>query len=706
MKRTVTLLILTLTLAGVLACSLFIPEATPTSTPDVELSQNTAVPAPTNTPQPTPAPVGYYLNESARFSLILPNTWEVMEEYGGSGTYFGYKDDFVLFLSLTDVDENASLDAWSEEIETELNVSFDTVNRNEVELANQQIAERIEAHFDYVEGGETYQMAAYLLHTSDGLRFHNMFIWGLEEPFYAQQDTIEEMLASYEIITGKVYGLDRNDTLVLLGGGDPLPEDMDPAQMTSSAASWVGHIYSGLVRLSPQSIVEPDLAESWKISSDGLIYTFTLREGLKFSNGDPITAEDVKYSLERAADPETNSPTAGTYLADILGMQARIDGDADEIEGVVVLDERTIQITLDGPKPYFLAKLTYPASYIVDQNNVESGDEWMFNPNASGPYKIKEFISEDAMIFERNENYYAQAEINNIVYLLYRGGTSLSYYKAAEIDLTQLNSATALEIIENADDPLNNELLSTPNMCTSYIALNNTRPPFDDPKVREAFALSINPQKLIDQFQDGLGSVAESLLPPGMPGYNAASNFPDTNIDAAKSALAESSYANNLPEVIVNIGGYADQESAYNNAVIQMWRDVLNVDVTIEYTDPEDVTRGLREADGHIAFYGWCADYPDPENFLDILYHTDSEFNIVNYSNPDYDSLIEEARTATDVAERIALYQKAEALLLSDFGIIPLSNSLSYTVIKPYIKGYIDSPMGAPIVHLLWFEGR
>ena len=700
MKKLTLLSVLILAFTSILACSVFTPTEEPTST-----EQATSVP-PTNTPEPTPTPSGYYQNEPAKFSIILPNTWRVLEEYGGSGTYFEYKNDFLLFLSTSDIDENASLDSWLQEIETELDVSFDVVNTDEVELANSIIAERAEVRFDYTESGDTYPMAAYLLFTSDGSRFHSMLIWGLEQPFQSQQREIANMLASFELIEGKVYGLDRSETLVFLGGGDPIPEDLDPAQMTSSAAGWIGHIYSGLVRLSPQSAVEPDLAESWSISNDGLTYTFTLREGLKFSDGSPITANDVKYSLERATDPELNSSTAGTYLVDILGVQAKLDGDATEIEGLTVLDERTIQITLDGPKPYFLAKLTYPVSYIVDQKNVESGDEWMFSPNASGPYNIKEYVEEDVIIFERNENYYAPAKTKNIVYLLYRGGTPLSYYKAGEIDVTYLGSADALELTNNADNPLNTEMLSTPSMCTSYIALNNTRPPFDDPKVREAFALSINPQKLIDQFSDGLGLVAKSLLPPGMPGYSSETNFTGYDVQAAQAALAESSYGTNLPEVIVNIGGYADQESDYNNAIIQMWRDVLGVDITIEYTDPEEYTRGLREADGHIAFFGWCADYPDPENFLDILYHSESEFNIVNYDNVEYDALVEKARTTTSVEERIALYQQAEALLLNDYGIIPLSHSLSYTLVKPYIKGYIDSPMGAPIVHLLRIEQK
>ncbi|HNB52058.1 MAG TPA: peptide ABC transporter substrate-binding protein [Anaerolineales bacterium] len=449
----------------------------------------------------------------------------------------------------------------------------------------------------------------------------------------------------------------------------------------------------------------PDLAESWTISPDGTVYTFVIREGAKFADGKPITAQDVKYSWERAADPETDSSTVETYMGDILGLKEKFNGEADEIAGVKVIDERTLEVTLDGPKPYFLAKLTYPTSFVVDQTNVEADpQEWMFNPNASGPYRVQEIREEDAIILVRNDAYYSPAKIPYVVYLLYRAGTDVSYYQAGEVDIAYLGSSDAKVIRDDPSDPLNDELHVTTTMCMSYIQLSNTLPPFDDPKVREAFTLAVDKDRMNELFGENLAIVANSVLPPAMPGYNQSLPAQAFDPEAARAALEASSYAGNLPTITILEAGYGDTEDPFTTALIDMWKEALEVDIVVQYVDPDDSSTALRAAEGHITSSGWCADYPDPENFLDILFHPDSQFNYIHYDNPEFTALIEEARTELDPARRISLYQQAEALLLQDFGVIPIFHSTSYTLIKPYLKGWVDSAMRVPSYHLLSIE--
>ena len=182
----------------------------------------------------------------------------------------------------------------------------------------------------------------------------------------------------------------HNQALVLEGGESTNPREYDPATTHSSGDK---RIFSGLVSFDPQLNLTSDLAERWKISEDGMTYTFLLRANAKFHNGRAVTAQDVIYSWERAASPSLASDTVSIYLGDISGVREMISGQADHIEGLSALDEHTLQVRIDAPKPYFLLKLTYPTAFIVDKENVESGDEWYRQPNGTGPYRLAEWVS-------------------------------------------------------------------------------------------------------------------------------------------------------------------------------------------------------------------------------------------------------------------------------------------------------------------------
>ena len=188
-----------------------------------------------------------------------------------------------------------------------------------------------------------------------------------------------------------------NNALVLNGGESFNPRDYDPATTYSSGDKLA---FSGLVSFDPQLNLTPDLAESWELSADGMTYTFHLRQNAKFHNGRPVTAQDVIYSWERAANPNLQSVTVVTYLGDIVGVRDMAQGKADHIAGIKALDDHTLQVTIDAPKPYFLLKLTYPTSFVVDKDNVESGQDWYRHPNGTGPYKLTEWTSNDRIVYD------------------------------------------------------------------------------------------------------------------------------------------------------------------------------------------------------------------------------------------------------------------------------------------------------------------
>ncbi len=279
---------------------------------------------------------------------------------------------------------------------------------------------------------------------------------------------------------------------MLEGGESTNPRQYDPHTTYGSGDK---RIFSGLVSLDPQLNLTPDLAEKWEVSSDGVIYTFYLRQNAKFHNGRAVTAQDFVYSLERSAGPELASDTALTYLGDIAGIHEYANGQADQISGLQAIDEHTLQITIDAPKPYFLLKLTYPTAFVLDKENVENSEEWYRQPNGTGPYKLVEWISFERMVYEANADFYLGVpSIPYIVVNLYTGD-SQRLYETGDVDIAGVYS---IERFTDPTEPLHNELRTGVSLCTSYVVFDTTQPPFDDVNVRKAFSMAFNRQQYID----------------------------------------------------------------------------------------------------------------------------------------------------------------------------------------------------------------
>jgi ABC-type transport system substrate-binding protein len=230
------------------------------------------------------------------------------------------------------------------------------------------------------------------------------------------------------------------------------PPTLDPAlTQDATSAGYIVEIFSGLVTLDRDLEVVPDIAESWALSDDDTIYTFHLRHDVKFHDGKPVTAQDFKYSIERACDPATGSIVADTYLGDIVGCQAKLRGRADEVSGVVVVDDYTLEITIDSPKAYFLAKLTYPTAFVVDQDNVEGPVQpWTDKPNGTGPFRLAEYELGLRIVLERNEAYYGNPKpaLEQVNFLL-AGGSAMTMYETGELDAVPVG----LTDIERVLDP-------------------------------------------------------------------------------------------------------------------------------------------------------------------------------------------------------------------------------------------------------------
>jgi oligopeptide transport system substrate-binding protein len=496
-----------------------------------------------------------------------------------------------------------------------------------------------------------------------------------------------------------------NQALVLSGGESTNPRDYDPATTLSSGDKLV---FSGLVSFDTKLNLTPDLAESWDVSADGMTYTFHLRKNAKFHDGRPVTAQDVIYSWERAASPDLASETALTYLGDIVGIKEIAEGSSKHAPGLAAVDDHTLQVTIDAPKPYFLYKLTYPTAFVVDKANVESGEDWYRQPNGTGPYRLTEWKSMESIVYEANPDFYlGKPSIPYVVFQLY-SGVGQRLYEAGEIDLTGIGSYSADRFLDPTE-PLHNELITGVNLCTGYITFDTTRPPFDDVNVRKAFSMAFDRQKYIDVVLNGHALPANGLYPPGLPGFNTELKGLPYDPEQARQLLQQSKYGGpqGLPPIVFTDAGIGTYVGADVAAMAQMWEQNLGVTITVENLEPNYYSDQIYAGNhGQLFSGGWCADYPDPENFADVLFHTGSQQNNGGYSNPELDTLLEQARVEQDVNKRMAMYQQAEQMLVDDAAALWTTHSLSYQLVKPYVKGYTFTPIDIPIERYMWLEGK
>jgi oligopeptide transport system substrate-binding protein len=496
---------------------------------------------------------------------------------------------------------------------------------------------------------------------------------------------------------------DRERSLVLAGGE---PTTLDPALTHFGASGLIGDIFSGLVVLGPDMRVRPALAQNWEVSADGLVYTFRLDLSARFHNGRPVTTDDVIFSWKRAAHPDLGSETVMLYMGDIVGLEEYHAGEAADIRGVTRINERMLQVRIDAPKAYFLAKLTYPVSWIVDRYNVIFHD-WDAHPNGTGPFRVTQHLEEQIYVLEPHPWSGEQTSIESLVYLVY-AGYSQRLYESGEVDYTriardQLGRALAPE------DGLYGTVVVEGALCTSYVSFNTSMPPFDDALVRRAFSHAVDRERYVEAITNGEATVAGGLLPPGMPGYTSDLEGLRYDPGLAQDLLAQSVYyqgSEPAPSIVWTLASSSGRVSPAAAILVDMWEQNLGVEITIEGIDWESYFRRVDEGQyGQLLMEGWCADYPDPENFLDVLFHSQSRQNHAYYADDAYDAIIERARTEVDINTRLALYRRAMEHLKDDAPALVLSHSgPSYGVWKPYVRGYVPTSIGVPQHHLLWIE--
>ncbi len=482
---------------------------------------------------------------------------------------------------------------------------------------------------------------------------------------------------------------------------DTGPITLDPAVAAeSSSAMYIVQLFSGLVRLDENLQIAPDIAEKWDESADGKTFTFHLRQDVKFHDGKPVKASDFKYSWERALNPATHSLTAGTYLNDIVGAADVLFGKSTQLSGVKILDDYTIQVTIDAPKAYFLEKMAYPTAFVVDKTNVQSGSTWWQHPNGTGPFKLKEWQQDQLLVLQRNNNYYGdKARLNQVVFKLF-SGNPMQLYQEGSIDVSFV-SPGYMGLVTDPSNSVSKELETYPELSLSYIGFNASAPPFDDVNIRQAFSYAVDKERVISLSAENVVPTAYGILPPGIAGYDASLQGLRFDPQKAKELIAASKYGDvsNLPPIILTTSGWGGGISGLLGGVIEEWRRNLGVEVTVRQLEPEPFLYALNQEKNELFDSGWIADYPDPQDFLDILFHTGAQNNTGDYSNPQLDSLLDQASTEQDPNVRLKMYQDAEQTVVQDAAILPLFFGRNYVLVKPYVKDYVLSPLGHPLLN-------
>jgi oligopeptide transport system substrate-binding protein len=495
------------------------------------------------------------------------------------------------------------------------------------------------------------------------------------------------------------------------GGGDTLrlwdtgPITLDPAiSADMSSHLYVMQIFSGLVRLGYELNIMPDIAKSWELSSDNRTYVFHLLHGVKFHNGSDVKAADFKYSWERACDPDTGSGTAATYLGDIVGAEDMLAGETEEISGIEVTDDYTLQVTIDAPKAYFLSKLAYPTAFVVNKDNVESGEDWWREPDGTGPFKLKEWQTGQWLILERNQNYYGEsAKSEQVIYLL--SGPPMALYETGQIDVVSV-FLPYIDLVHDETGPYYPELAVTPELSLYYIGFNTAEPPFDDVNVRRAFCHAVDKERIVEVILRNMVNEADGILAPGMPGYNEALEGLDYDIEEALDLIADSTYGDvsNLPPITLTVDGYGNSIPGYVGAIIQEWQQNLGVEISVRQLETDNFLYNVKQEKDEMFVTGWIADYPDPHNFLDILFHTGSEVNFSEYSNPTLDILLDQAAIEQNEITRLNMYQQAEQMIVDDAPCLPLFHGANYILVESYVKGYELSPLAIPDLSKVYID--
>ena len=715
--------------------------ATPTWTPIP-----TATTAPAATPTPTAAPViptPTQTDDDDETQAVIPSE---MKTY--TDDLYGYALQVPETWTGERLDRNplgvvTTFDTGNEDITARTIVLFRAEPVNPAEFAREQLTPLAglsgfrtitEADIVLADGSEAHQVVYGYGTGSNERRGAITFIgrgtaaMGVQtqapRTIYERNfDVLEVVSTSIRPVTPQPFGAPHDDTLVLLLDRGPLT--LDPGISTEvGSAQYIRQIFSGLARLNADLIPEPDLA-TWEVSEDGTVYTFTIKDGAQFHDGTPVTAQDVIFSWERALN--RNLPPVGgsaaSYLDDIVGAKEYAAGEADSVTGLEATDDSTLVVTIDEAKSYFISKLSHTSAYVVLESNVpevpdprlveeddENGesseeeqteeaedeappDPWYYTAIGTGPYRLAHFERSRAAHLTTFADYLGpRHSIGNLVFR-FHAGLSTAMVEEGFVDATtRLGLADYDELVEE-DSPLVDQITQTDALSVNYLAFNTVTGPedtdavFSDPDVRRAFLWAVDREAIFEEHAASGLQIAHGFMPPGLPGYDEDIAEIKYDPEAAKKLLDSTDFGKLGDEQpIIYVAGSGAAGPIFR-AIFTQWQD--NLGVRVQY---QDIGRAyfyqlpaVIEAGYSIYSDGWVADYPDPHNFLDVLFHTESPNNDGKAGSAEIDELLEEARTAGE--GRLEQYREIERKMIETAIAFPLYFGSDFVLASERVTG-------------------
>lgn len=487
--------------------------------------------------------------------------------------------------------------------------------------------------------------------------------------------------------------------MVLNRGNSGDPETLDP-QKTSTVyeAHILRDLFEGLVIHSATAKILPGTAESWTSSADGLTWTFKLRADAKWSDGSPFTADDVVYSYQRMMDPATGSQYANLLFV-IKNAEELNKGKVKPEEiGVKAIDPRTVQFTLTGPTPYFLEMLAHQSSFPVKKSVIDKfGKDWIKPENmvSNGPFKLVENVPHDHITLVKNPQHWdaKSVKLDKVNYIPTEDrSAALRRFQAGEI---HMNDDIPTDQIKFLRANLKDEFRVAPYLGTYYFPFNTKKAPFDDARIRQALSLVVDREFLAEEIWGGTMLPGYSLVPPNTGSYGEPSWWPYKDMspaareDKAKELLKAAGYGPGLKPLKLEIRyNTSENHKKTSVALADMWKP-LNVEVSLVNTDVKTHYAYLREHQPFdVARAGWIGDYNDPQNFLFLLQTITKSLNYAQYSNPEYDALMDKAAAEADSAKRIGYLKAAEKIAMRDEPYLILMTYSSKNLVSKKVKGW------------------
>ena len=483
---------------------------------------------------------------------------------------------------------------------------------------------------------------------------------------------------------------------------DPL--SLDPAHGGDlDSIQVISQVFDSLVDYDPKTAeVIPAVAEKWETNDAADEFTFYLKKGVKFHNGQEVKADDFKYAWERIVDPKTASEMSYHFLS-IEGYDELSEGKVKELKGVEVVDDYTLKVKLSNPNADFVSVVGHAAFSPVPKEEVEK-DEKAFadKPVGNGPFKVKKWDKGEKVETVKYDDYYGEeANINKVDYLpIEDDNTALNELKADNIDLTYI-PVGQLDTLKNNKE-YNVDI--SPLIQTYFFAFNLTEKPCDNKKVRQAFNYAINRQDIVEKYAENAAEIATSIVPKGMPGYKKEVTNYSYNPEKAKKLLAESGYpgGNGFPKETLIY-----EEGLGHDIVAQIVQQNLKeIGINIQIQGLEGATHDQWIEDGKAGMFriGWVADYPLMDNFLTPLFAEEGNANLSGYTNESFEKKLEEAKEVKDKETRTKLYQEAEEMLMEDAPIIPILYQTNRYVVNKKVKDLEFSPLGLVDTTKVWIE--